>query len=64
MPQESLRDALASRKSRGEGETRRPVDTATREAIARESTLRYRRLVSELNRARDSDIDRATLRRS
>ena len=62
MAQKSLREALATTASQPETETVRPEDRAAREAIARESSLRYRQLVSELNRARDSDIDRALQR--
>jgi hypothetical protein len=62
MAQKTLRDVLASTASRPKSDTLRVVDEAAREAIARESSARYRRLVAELNRSRDTDIDRALRR--
>jgi hypothetical protein len=62
MAQQSLREALSSTASQPEKEVLRPENRAAREAIARESSLRYRQLVSELNRARDSEMERVLQR--
>lgn len=59
---QTLREALASTASQPEKPAPRPADKAVQEAVARESAQRYRRLVSELNRSRDSDIERALQR--
>lgn len=61
--QMSLRDAVADALPRVEPDapTRR-LDRATSEAIARESATRYREHVTELNRAREREIERALRR--
>jgi hypothetical protein len=60
MAQTTLKEALARTPKRPD--KARPLDKALQDAIACESALRYRRLVSELNRSRDSDIERALQR--
>lgn len=55
----SLREALARTAQRPEKEVSRPDDKAAREAIARESSVRYRDFVSVLNRTRDREIEKA-----
>jgi hypothetical protein len=59
---QTLKEALARTASQPEAKAPRPLDKAVQEAVARESSQRYRRLVSELNRTRDSDIERALQR--
>jgi hypothetical protein len=54
----SLREAL-DRAERSDHETQRPVDKDAREKIATESSARYRNAVTNLNRIRDREIDRA-----
>jgi hypothetical protein len=61
MPPKSLKEALAYDAPR-QPKAPRPLDKALQEAVARESTARYRQLVSELNRSSDSDIERALQR--
>jgi hypothetical protein len=59
---QTFREAMANTASQPEKPVLRPADEAVRESVARESVQRYRRLVSELNHSRDSDIERALLR--
>jgi hypothetical protein len=63
LAQTTLRDSLANPSPREQSEKpAHELDQAAREAIIRRSALRYRRLVAELNRSRDSDIERALRR--
>jgi hypothetical protein len=58
----SLREAMEASGERQQGKVQvSRSDAAEREAIARESAIRYRHFVADINRTGDSEMERALL---
>jgi hypothetical protein len=58
----SLREAIAARLERTRSDAAPSVDDPEIKAVAAESAERYRRAVADINRTRESEMDRALLR--